>query len=102
MFLKNFLSTNILFDFSNYPKDSKFYDPTNKKVNGKMKEVFEGKSIGEFVELKSKMHYMKTIECKGCNTAKGVHIATEFNEFKDTLFNNKIIRHNEKISKEKT
>ena len=25
--------------------------------------------------------------------AKGVNIATEFNEFKDTLFNKKIIRH---------
>ena len=24
---------------------------------------------------------------------KGVNIATEFNEFKDTLFNKKIIRH---------
>ena len=24
-----------LFDFSNYPKDSKFFDPTNKKVIGK-------------------------------------------------------------------
>ena len=27
------------------------------------------------------------------NTAKGVNIATEFNEFKDVLFDNKIIRH---------
>ena len=30
---------------------------------------------------------------KESNTAKGVNIATEFNEFKDTLFNKKIIRH---------
>ena len=29
---------------------------------------------------------------KESNTAKGVNIATEFNEFKDTLFNKKIIR----------
>ena len=27
-----------LFDFSNYPKDSKFFDKTNKKVIGKMKD----------------------------------------------------------------
>ena len=27
------------------------------------------------------------------NTAKGVNIATEFDEFKDALFNGKIIRH---------
>ena len=26
-----------LFDFSNYPKDSKFFEPTNKKIIGKIK-----------------------------------------------------------------
>ena len=36
---------------------------------------------------------MKKINGKECNTAKGVNIATEFNEFKDALFNKKIIRH---------
>ena len=36
---------------------------------------------------------MKNIDGKESNTAKGVNIATEFNEFKDTLFNKKIIRH---------
>ena len=30
---------------------------------------------------------MKNIDGKDSNTAKGVNIATEFNEFKDTLFN---------------
>ena len=30
-----------LFDFSNYSKDSKFLDPTNKKVIGKMKDEYE-------------------------------------------------------------
>ena len=30
---------------------------------------------------------------KESNTAKGVNIVTEFNEFKDVLFNKKIIRH---------
>ena len=29
---------------------------------------------------------------KESNTSKGVNIATEFNEFRDTLFNNKIMR----------
>ena len=42
----------------------------------------------------SKMHSMKNINGKESNTAKGVNIATEFNEFQDTLFNKKIIRHN--------
>ena len=58
-----------------------------------MKDESEGKIIGEFVGLKSKMHSMKNIDGKESNTAKGVNIATEFNEFKDTLFNKKIIRH---------
>ena len=41
---------------------------------------------------------MKKINGKESNTAKGVNIATEFNEFKDTLFNKKSIE-NEKNSK---
>ena len=39
------------------------------------------------------MYSMKNIDGKESNTAKGVNIATEFIEFKDTLFNKKIIRH---------
>ena len=40
------------FDFSDYPKDSKFYDPVNKNVIGKMKDEFKGKRISEFIGLK--------------------------------------------------
>ena len=58
-----------------------------------MKDKSEGKIIDEFVGLKSKMYSMRNIDGKESNTAKGVNIATEFNEFKDTLFNKKIIRH---------
>ena len=39
------------------------------------------------------MYFMKNIDGKESNTAKGVNIATEFNEFKDTLFNKKVVRH---------
>ena len=39
------------------------------------------------------MYSIKNIDGKESNTAKGVNIATEFNEFKDTLFNRKIMRH---------
>ena len=73
-----------LFDFSNHPKDSKFFDETNKKVIGKMKDVSEGKVTGEFVGLKSKMYSIKNIDGKETNTGKGVNIAREFNEFKNT------------------
>ena len=58
-----------------------------------MKDVQEGKTINEFVGLKSKMYSMKNIDDKETNAAKGVNIATEFNEFKDTLLNKKILRH---------
>ena len=49
--------------------------------------------IDEFVGLKSKMCSIKNIDGKESNTAKGVNMATEFNEFRDTLFNKKIMRH---------
>ena len=45
-----------LFDFSVYPKDSKYHDSANKKVLGKMKDEFNGVKIIEFVGLKSKTH----------------------------------------------
>ena len=48
-----------MFDFSNYPKNSKFFDETKKKVIGKMKDEFGGVNIDELVGLKSKMHSMK-------------------------------------------
>ena len=58
-----------------------------------MKDEKEAKINDEFVGLKSKMYSIKNIDGKESNLAKGVNIATEFNEFKDTLFNKKILRH---------
>ena len=58
-----------------------------------MKDLSEGKIIDEFVGLKSKMHSVKNIDGKESNTAKGVNTATEFNEFRDTLSNKKVLRH---------
>ena len=56
-----------------------------------MKDEFGGVIIIEFVGLKSKMYSIKKIDDKEHNTAKGVNIATEFDNFKDVLFNQKII-----------
>ena len=39
------------------------------------------------------MYAIKKNYGRETNNAKGVNIATEFNEFKDVLFNKKIIRH---------
>ena len=41
-----------LFDFSNYSKDSKFFDESNKKVVGRMKDEYGGVIIDEFIGLK--------------------------------------------------
>ena len=81
-----------MFGFSNYSKDSNFFDETNKKVIDKMKDEFGRVIVIEFAGLKPKMYSMKKIDGKESNTAKGVSIATEFDKFKDVLFNEKIIR----------
>ena len=86
---EKFFTWKDLFDFSNYPKDSKFFNETNKKVIGKVKDEFGGVIVDKFVGLK----FMKKIDGKECNTAKRMSIAIEFNKFKNVLFGKKIIRH---------
>ena len=56
-----------------------------------MKDEFGGVIVTEFVELKSKMYSIRKVDGKECNTAKGVNIATEFNKFRDVLFNKKLL-----------
>ena len=90
---KEFYKWKDLFDFSNYAKDSTFYDDTNKKVIGKMKDEYGGVNTDQFIGLKSKMYSIKKINGSESSTTKGVNIATEFNEFKDVLFNKNVIRH---------
>ena len=83
---KEFFKLKDLFDFSNYSKDSEFFNIINMKVVGKMKDEFRGVIATEFVGLKSKMYSIKEIDGKETNTAKGVNVTTEFNEFKDVCF----------------
>ena len=84
---EEFFEWKDFFDFSNYSNDSKFFNETNKKVIGKMKDEFAGVIVGEFVGLKSKMYSMKKIDSEEYNTAKRMSIAIEFDKFKDVLFN---------------
>ena len=61
---EEFFKWKDLFDFSNYSKDSKFFDESNKNVIGKMKDEFSGIIVNEFVGLKSKMYSMKKLMVK--------------------------------------
>ena len=80
-----------MFDFSDYSKDPKFFDDANKNVIGKMKDEMGGVIIAEFAGLKSKMYAIKKIDGRETNTAKGVSIVTDFNEFEDVFFNKKLL-----------
>ena len=51
-----------LFDFSYYGLNSKFFDPVNKKVIGKMKDEFKERIISQFVGLKSKMYSLISVD----------------------------------------
>ena len=45
-----------LFDFSEYEKESPFYNDENKKVIDKMKDELNGEIIEEFASLRAKMY----------------------------------------------
>ena len=49
---------------------SKFFDPVNKKVIGKMKYEFKGKKVNEFVGLKSKMYSLIAVDDEEVTKAK--------------------------------
>ena len=51
-----------MFDFTDYPKDTKFFDSVNKKVISKMKDEFKTKIISEFVGLKLKVHSLIDVD----------------------------------------
>ena len=56
---EDFFEWKVLFDFSNYSKESRFYESTNKEVIGKMKDEYGGAIVDEFIGLKSKIYSIK-------------------------------------------
>ena len=82
-----------LFDFSGYDRGSTYYDCANKKVIGKMKDEMSGKIIAEFVGLRSKIYSIVTVDDEKLVRAKGVNKALMHSEFKDVLFDKKVVRH---------
>jgi len=79
-----------LFDLSNFPKDSKYFDGKNEKVIGKFKSETKMVPIEEFVGLRAKMYSIKTKNNES-KRAKGikrnvVRNNIVHNDYKDTLF----------------
>ena len=91
---EDFYHDKNLFDFSEYPLDSKFFDPGNKKVAGKMKDEYKEKTISKFVGLKSQMYSLISVDDEELIKAKGVNKKIRHKEFVDVLFNKKVIRNN--------
>ena len=85
-----------LFDNSDYPKDNKYFDTTNKKVIGKFKDEAASIPITEFIDLRSKMYSYIKVNLKGCKTAKGIKKniiknTIKHENYKETLFGSKCI-----------
>ena len=66
-----------------------------------MKGEFGGVIVTEFCWIKVKNVFNKKIDRKEHNAAKQVSIATDFDKFKDVLFNEKIITHKMKMIQSK-
>ena len=81
-----------LFYFSGYDKNSIYFDDSNKKKLGKMKDEFNGNKIDEFIGLKSKMYSLISNNWE-VNKAKGVNLKLRHGEYFNVLFNKKVLRH---------
>ena len=93
---ESFNSNKEMFDFNNYSTKSKYCDGSNILVIGKMKDETGGVAIEEFFGLKRKMYSFlvynsKHIKAKVVN--KNVVATISHNEYKETLLNNKCIKH---------
>ena len=75
-----------LFDLSNLPLSSKYYCSDNKKVLGKMKDEYGGKSILKSLGLKCKVYSILEKSDNEEITSKGHNGFIEFQEFYKTLF----------------
>ena len=93
MFMNIFYEDKYLFDFSDYPQDSEFLNPVNKKVS-KIKDEIKGKIINESVGLKLQIYSLINIDVEENKKEKGddknIVKNTRHKEYVDVLFNKKI------------
>ena len=94
---KDFSNNKEIFDFSNYPAKSNYYDNSNKLVVGKMKDEKASVAIEEFVGLKPKRNLYfvddNSEHKKGKGVNKNLVTTISHNEYKDVLLNKKCLRH---------
>ena len=79
---EDFYKNKELFDFSNNPKDSKYYNNENNLVVGKMKDEKCDVPIKGFVGLESKMYTFITEENHESQKAKDINKNLVDNELK--------------------
>ena len=82
-----------IFVLSNQRKDSKYYCNDNKKVLGKMKDEYGGRTIYEITALKPKIYTTRDVNKKEKSTHKGHNSLTGYDEFEETHANKKAMRH---------
>ena len=69
---RDFWNDKDIFDNSDYPENSPYFNKTNKKIIGKFKDEAAGVPVVEFVGLRSKMYSYVKDNQKGGKTAKGI------------------------------
>ena len=89
---QDFFQEKNSFDFSNYPKDSKFYDPSSMNKIDKMKNESKGRTNDEFPGIingkeNKKRKWINSVVVKNIKHKK----------YLDILFNKKVVRHVMKI-----
>ena len=95
---EEFYKDKELFDFSNYPKDLKYYNNPNKLVVSKMKDETYSVPIKGFVGLKSKMCTFIKEDNHESKKAKGINNNVvddelKYEDYKNVLFNRSYTRH---------
>ena len=86
------------YDFSDYPKEHKLYDETNKKVIGKMKDEVASVPISEYIGLRPKLYSVLRADEQVIKKAKGtkkyvIEKQINFENYRDALFNKKKYTH---------
>ena len=71
--MKIFIGTKICLILVIILLNSKFFDPVNKKVIGKLKDEFRRKIINRFIGLKSKKYSLIGVDDEEVTKAKGVN-----------------------------